>query len=76
MSNYKKTLETKLGKGKKFYIHTSQHQYKFSLKKIHTEKETEKETEENIVEWNPSKTTVVGIGSTVTVLVTWISSLF
>ncbi|OFD52865.1 hypothetical protein BWGOE4_55890 [Bacillus mycoides] len=74
MEEFKQNFEMKLGKEKKFYIHTNEHEYKFSLKKIHTEKETE--AEENIVEWNPSKTTVVGIGSTVTVLATWISSLF
>ncbi|HFU6611357.1 hypothetical protein ABXV20_27615 [Bacillus paranthracis] len=76
MSNFKKSFEVNVGKEKKFYIHTNQHEYKFSLKKIHTEKETEKEVQENIMEWTPSKVTLAGIGTTATVVATWISSLF
>lgn len=76
MSQFKKNLEIQLGKGKTFYIHTSEHQYKFSLKKIHTE--TKKE--EKVMEWNPSKATVLktgaGIGVTVPIVANWISSLF
>jgi hypothetical protein len=76
MSNFKKKFEINVGsKEKKFYVHTSQHEYKISLKKTHTEAE-KKETEENIMEWTPSKATVAGIGTTAAVVATWISSLF
>lgn len=74
MSNFKKKFEINVGKEKKFYVHISQHEYKISLKKTHTE--AEKETEENIMEWTPSKATVAGIGTTAAVVATWISSLF
>ncbi|WP_242249038.1 hypothetical protein [Bacillus cereus group sp. BfR-BA-01523] len=76
MGEFKQNFQMKLGKEKKFYVHTNEHEYKFSLKKIHIEKEKEKEIEENIMEWTPSKLTLTGIGTTVTVVATWISSLF
>lgn len=76
MEEFKQNFEMKLGKGKTFYIRTSEHQYKFSLKKIHAE--TKKE--EKVMEWNPSKATVLktgaGIGVIVPIVANWISSLF
>ncbi|WP_448163648.1 hypothetical protein [Bacillus mobilis] len=72
MEEFKQNFGMKLGKGKKVYVHTSEHECKFSVE--------ESNTKENIVEWTSTKSTIVkvcvGIGTTVTVGVKWISNFF
>ncbi|PHE23613.1 hypothetical protein [Bacillus toyonensis] len=79
MDEFKENFQMKIGKEKKFYVHTNEHECKFEIKKVHTENE-EKIDGEKIMEWTSSKNTAmkfgVGIGTTVTVVVNWISNFF
>ncbi|HFJ9387887.1 TPA: hypothetical protein ACGW7H_005806 [Bacillus nitratireducens] len=72
MEEFKQNFGMKLGKGKKVYVHTSEHECKFSVE--------ESSTKENIVEWTSTKGTIlkigVGLGTTVTFAMKWVSNFF
>ncbi|MGG0299577.1 hypothetical protein ABEY59_05485 [Bacillus albus] len=68
MSNYKKKFEMKFGKEKKFCVHSNEHTYKIALKK---------DNKENIVEWNPSKNTILKVGIGIGAFAaSWLSDFF
>ncbi|MGM2612137.1 hypothetical protein [Bacillus cereus group sp. BceL008] len=72
MEEFKQNFGMKLGRGRRVYVHTSEHECKFSVEKV--------DTKENIVEWTSGKNTVLkvglGIGTTVTIAANWISNFF
>lgn len=72
MDEFKENFKMNFGKGKKFYVHTNEHEYKFSVEEV--------DAKENIVEWTSGKSTILkvglGIGTTVTVVANWISNFF
>ncbi|HDR7220622.1 TPA: hypothetical protein QCW55_005628 [Bacillus cereus] len=72
MEEFKENFKMNVGKGKKFYVHTSEHEYKISVEEV--------DSKETVVEWTSSKNTLlkisVGIGTTVTVAINWISNFF